>query len=199
MEYIFKQNEEIGQEFINKLKNGFWIKTITFELYNEVNENIKNYYISLSNYLIYSYFDIIPESLTFYNNILSFYISPFSFQNINFNTIDLLDNYFQEIEYKLCKIILKENDNLKIYINKDNDNENLIKNKLVINSNYFNSEEQLKIYIEKWTDNLYPNVYNNLLIYYNMFDKIISLHKVEDDIDYSTKKLNNILHCNINI
>ncbi len=178
--YTFKENECLSEEFINKLNNGYAIKTITFELYNEI-KTFNEYYVGYKkiNTITQYYLDTFNGSIIYFNNVIMYYVDPFTnFTNSRINTeyyMLYIDECEEEINYKTCKIYLSYH-NLK--------SEYTFKSIISIQSNYFNTEEELKKFMIEWTDNTYIKAYDDWLntfqygifiIYQNNKDNIKTL------------------------
>ncbi len=155
--YIFKENESLDDEFINKLNSGYSVKKISFELYNEVNKNDITNYVSYNRTgdIIY-YLNIFHNSVIYYNNIISYYTHPFEkYPLTTKNKIYYINKDNNIINYKMCKILLDFNNNIYFdYIFADNK---------LIQSNFFNDKEELKKYILLWTDNVDKYAYEEYL------------------------------------
>ncbi len=187
IEYVFDYNDDVGSvlltqthlrgsvlwtqthlrghyhDFIDKLNSGYNIRKITFELNEEVDITGKEYYLYLNRFYE-NRINIIDNSLIYYNNTISFYCTPFLKYKACEDICIVLSydiSYKSHIlKYKSCRIILNNNNSLKIkHLQKNDDDEKY----LLIQSNYFKNEYELKQYIISWTDDIVPSAYDYFL------------------------------------
>ncbi len=204
--YIFKDDEYIDEEFFNKLKNGYIIKEMKFELDFEFIPKKYNVFIcniindkNDDKYTI----DIINNSYTYYSNNLTLQCCPFVndyydlsellFSNLKFNLLQLninkQKNYsYINLHFKKCYITLHKY-NMTIGLNISRDDK--INNKITIRSNYFKTILEFKQYFMELSC-INENVFDKWFDYF--FTKDTPCHFIINLIDITDNEKSYIIN-----
>ncbi len=186
MEYTFKYNEFFNQDIIDKFKNGYHIKQLTFELDREVKKNdVDNIDISIQGHddmtgvsigilkddIVYYSNNIILKCDSLQNCFLLNYLQNNEYNDISifctFNENYLLDDDFSFRDYKTCTILLHTNFYFfkYVYITDKNHKDTLY-------SNVFDTFNEFKKYIIE-NNNVNKNKFNEWFDNFLRYDTYI--------------------------
>jgi hypothetical protein len=159
--YIFKNNENISKEFLTKISTNFIITKVIITLNHIIEEVPAKQYIRIGDY----YIELIMSSVNYFNNKIEYACAPYLSEddlNLINNNLEKNNVYLKICKYQTpnneitpswnnnewieCEVIIKKTENILIfdyyyyYYNQVNEN------KLIIESNIFNTYNEFKNY-----------------------------------------------------